>query len=67
MAEQVILNGVVHGGVVVPEGQVRLPDGVPVKLVVTAADLPADVRARLTGPAADDTADAGAEEWERVE
>jgi hypothetical protein len=45
--ERLVIGGIVKGGVVVPEGNARLPEGAHVEIVLSAADVSPELKAEL--------------------
>jgi hypothetical protein len=64
--ERVIIPGIIQNGLVVPQGQVPLPEGAHVEIVISSADLEPDWRVEFDAwERAGDEAWAQIDEWER--
>ena len=67
-AARTVLNGIVKGGVVVPEGGAKLPEGAHVEIVITSAGIPPELRAEFEAwERASDEAWAMIDQWEKEE
>jgi hypothetical protein len=65
-AKPLVLNGIVKDGVIMPEGDARLPDGTRVEIIVPAGELPTELYNELHAwERASDEAWAMIDQWER--
>ena len=45
--EGLVIGGIVKNGVILPEGDAELPEGARVQIIVSAGEIPPDLRAEL--------------------
>ena len=68
VAERVIINGVVQNGVVVAQGDVKLPEGAHVEIVIESPIMTPELQAEFDmWERASDEAWAMIEQWEKEE
>jgi len=66
--ERVVISGFVKNGLIVPQGDARLPEGTRVEIVIPAAELPPELQAEFDAwERAGDEAWAQIDQWEREE
>lgn len=66
--DPIVLHGIVREGVIVPDLSVKLPEGIPVKILVAHEDLPTELLTELVGQESDGNGPGGpADQWERME
>jgi hypothetical protein len=64
--ERLVIGGIVKGGVVVPEGNAKLPEGARVEIVISPADVSPELKAELDAwERAGDEAWAMIDSWEQ--
>ena len=66
--ERIVIPGIVKNGLVVPQNDTPLPEGIPVDIHIDPADVPADLKSELEHwDKASDEAWAMIEQWEAEE
>jgi len=65
-AKPLVLSGVVKNGVILPEGDTKLPEGTRVEIIVPTEEMPSELRAELDAwERASDEAWAMIDRWEK--
>jgi predicted DNA-binding antitoxin AbrB/MazE fold protein len=66
--ERLVVNGTIRGGVIIPETDVRLPEGTHVKIVIDAPTIPPELQSEFDAWArVGDEAWGLIDEWEKEE
>jgi predicted DNA-binding antitoxin AbrB/MazE fold protein len=65
-AERLVIGGIVKNGVIMPEGDAKLPEGTRVEIVISASEIPPELLAELEAwERASDEAWAMIDQWEK--
>jgi hypothetical protein len=64
--ERFVIGGIVKNGIIIPEGDAKLPDGTKVEIVISTLEVPPELKAEMDAwERAGDEAWAMIDQWEK--